>query len=336
MTARDPSAELMRLANGYQATQAIYVAATLGTADLLGNGPRSSDDLAGTVGVHPGSLYRLLRALAAVGVFHEEDDRRFSLTPMGQSLRSNADRSTGPWAEFVGRPYQWSAWGDLLYGVRTGDTPFRHVHGTDPWEYRSRHPEEGAIFDRAMTGMSRRMAQATVAAYDFSCFGCIVDVGSGHGALLATILAAHPSVRGILFDQPGVVLGPGAVLREAGVADRCEVAGGNFFEHVPGGGDAYLLKTVLHDWDDAEAEAILMTCRRAIGPEGRLLVLERLIPPPNEDPEVKFFDLFMMTVTGGRERTEAEFAALLARAGFFLNAVVRTGTPICVIEGIPV
>jgi ubiquinone/menaquinone biosynthesis C-methylase UbiE len=187
-----------------------------------------------------------------------------------------------------------------------------------------------------MTGMSRRMAQATITAYDFSRFSRVIDVGGGHGALLAAILAANPATRGILFDQPGVVAGAEAVLGEAGVADRCEVVGGNFFENVPSGGDAYLLKAILHDWEDAEAQAIVATCRRAIDPEGRLLVLERLIQPPNEDPEAKFYDLHMMTVPGGRERTEAEFATLLDAAGFRLTAVVRTGTPLCVIEGVPI
>jgi O-methyltransferase domain/Dimerisation domain len=335
MGEQNPNAELMRLVNGYQVSQAIHVAATLGIADLLGDGPRGSDDLAAEAGVHPGSLYRLLRALAAAGVFCEGADRSFSLAPMGRFLRSDAERPVGPFAAFVGRPYQWAAWGDLLHGVQTGETAFRHVHGTDPWEYRSRHPEEGAIFDHAMTAVSRRMAQAVIAAHDFSTYRRVVDVGGGHGAMLAAVLAAHPAARGVLFDQPGVVAGAAEVLRGAGVADRCEVVGGSFFEQVPEGGDAYMLKTVLHDWDDAEAQAILRTCRRSIGPEGRLLVLERLVAPPNEDPEAKFFDLFMMTVTGGRERTREEFAALLAGAGFRLDAVTSTGMPICVIEGVP-
>lgn len=336
MAEQNPHAELMRLVNGYQVSQAIHVAAALGIADLLGDAPLGSDDLAAEAGVHPGSLYRLLRGLAAAGVFREEADRRFSLAPMGRCLRSDAERPVGPYAVFVGRPYQWSAWGDLLHGVRTGETAFRHVHGADPWEYRSRHPEEGAVFDRAMTALSRRAAQAVVAAHDFSRHGKVVDVGGGHGTMLAAVLAAHPAARGVLFDQPGVVAGAAEVLRDAGIADRCEVVGGSFFEAVPDGGDAYLLKAVLHDWDDAEAEAILRNCRRAVGPDGRLLVLERVVAPPNEDPEAKFFDLFMMAVTGGRERTEEEFATLLAGAGFRLDAVVRTGTPICVIEGVPI
>jgi ubiquinone/menaquinone biosynthesis C-methylase UbiE len=326
----------MRLTNGYQVSQAIHVAATLGIADLLGDEPRDSDNIAAEAGVHPGSLYRLLRALAAAGVFHEKADRRFSLTDIGRCLRSDTERSIGPWAAFVGRPYQWSAWGDLVHGVQTGETPFRHVHGVDPWEYRSHHPEEGIIFDRAMTGMSRRTTQSIVAAYDFSRFRRVVDVGGGHGAMLAAILAANPSVRGVLFDQATVVAGAATVLQEAGVTDRCEVVGGDFFEQVTGDGDAYLLKTVLHDWDDAEARVILRACRQSIGPEGKLLVLERLVAQPNEDPEAKFFDLFMMTVTGGRERTREEFAALFAEAGFRLDAVTRTGTPICIIEGTPI
>ena len=326
----------MRLVNGYQVSQAIHVAATLGIADLLGDAPRGSDDLAAEAGVHPGSLYRLLRALAAAGVFREEADRSFSLAPMGRFLRSDAERPVGPYAAFVGRPYQWAAWGDLLHGVQTGETAFRHVHGADPWEYRSRRPEEGAVFDRAMTAVSRRMAQAVIAAHDFSRYGTVVDVGGGHGAMLAAVLAAHPEARGVLFDQPGVAAGAAEVLRGAGVAGRCEAVGGSFFEAVPDGGDAYLLKAVLHDWDDAEAGAILRNCRRPIAPGGRLLVLERLVAPPNEDPEAKFFDLFMMAVTGGRERTEEEFAALLAGAGFRLDAVARTATPIRVIEGVPI
>ena len=337
MGEQNPHAELIRLVNGYQVSQAIHVAAALGIADLLGDGPRASDDLAAAAGVHALSLHRVLRALAAAGVFREEADRRFSLAPMGRCLCSDAEQPVGPYAAFVGRPYQWAAWGDLLHGVRTGETAFRHVHGADPWEYRSRHPEEGAVFDRAMTALSRRVARAAVAACDFSRFRRVVDVGGGHGAMLAAVLAAHPAARGVLFDQPGVVAGAAAVLREAGVAERCEVVGGSFFEAVPGGGDAYLLKAVLHDRDDAEAGAILRNCRRAVaGPEGRLLVLERVVAPPNEDPEAKFSDLNMMAVTGGRERTQEEFAALFAAAGFRLAAVVRTGTPVSVIEGTPV
>ena len=336
MTEQNPSVELTRLVNGYQVSQAIHVVATLGVADLLRGGPRTSDDLAFATDVHPRALYRVLRALAAVGVFREGEGRFFSLTPMGEGLCSDAADPVGPWAAFIGRPYCWQAWSHLLHSVRTGENAFQHVHGANVWEYRMQHPEEGAIFDRAMTGLSRGVAGAVVSAYDFARFGCVVDVAGGQGALLVAILAAHPGMRGILFDQPHVVSRAGEVLRTAGVADRCEVVGGSFFEAVPGGGDAYLLKAILHDWDDAEAIAILEACRRAMKPEAKLLVLERIIASPNESPDAKFGDLNMLVAPGGQERTGDEFATLFATTGFRLTAVVPTGTRLSVIEGVPI
>jgi O-methyltransferase/methyltransferase family protein len=335
MTETDPARELMRLVNGYQVSQAIHVAATLGLADRLQDGPRSVDELAAATGSHPGSLYRLLRALAAVGVFHEDGDKRFALTPLGDRLRSDAADPVAPWAAFIGRPYFWQAWGHLLHGVRTGENAFQHVHGTDVWTYRSEHAEEGAIFDRAMSAISRGVIEGIVGSYDFGLFPCVVDVGGGQGALLAGILRSHQAARGILFDQPHVVTGADELLRKAGVADRCEVVAGSFFERVPETGDAYLLKAILHDWDDEAALAILRTCRRAMRLGCRLLVLERLIGPPNEQPEAKFSDLNMMVSPGGQERTRAAFAALFAAAGFRLVGVTPTGTRLSVIEGLP-
>jgi len=335
MPERDPSIELMRLVNGYQLSQAIHVATVLGIADMLKDGPRTSDDLAAATGAHPRALYRLLRALAAFGVFHEEPGRRFGLTPMGDHLRTDAPGSVAPWAAFIGRAYHWRAWGDLLHSIWTGENAFRHIHGMDAWTYRARHADEGAIFDRAMTGLSRGVGRAVAAAYDFGRFGCIVDVGGGQGALLADILAVHTGVRGILFDQPHVLSGADAVLRGAGVADRCTVVAGNFFEDVPEGGDAYLLKAIVHDWEDAEGIAILQTCRRVVRPGGRLLVVESLVGPPNKTPETKLSDLNMLVGPGGLERTREEFTGLFATAGFRLVDVVPTGTRFSIIEGVP-
>ena len=212
-----PSVTLRRLINGYQVTQAIHVAATLGIADLLQAGPRSSDDLAGATHVHPRTLYRLLRALASIGVVHEEADRYFALTPVGACLCSDAPEPLGPLAAFVARPYQFTRWAHLLHSVQTGENAARHVHGMSDWEYFERHPEEGAIFDRAMSGLSRIFAPAVLQAYDFGRFGTIVDVGGGHGTLLAAILAKHSAVQGILFDQPHVVAGAERVLQAAGL-----------------------------------------------------------------------------------------------------------------------
>ncbi len=329
-----PRAALLGLVNGYQVSQAIHVAATLGIADLLKSGPRSSDDLAEATGTHPRSLYRLLRALAGAGVFREDADRRFALTPLGDCLRSDAAEPIGPWAVYIGQPEHQRAWGHLLHSVRTGEDAFRHVHGMNVWEYRARSPEAGAIFDRAMTGLSRGVTQAVLRAYDFAQFASVVDVGGGQGALLAAILAKHPSVRGVLFDQPQVVAGAEQVLRAAGVAGRCQVVGGDFFDTVPDGGDAYVLKSILHDWEDEQATAILRTCRRAIGSRGKLLVIEREISPPNEGAMTKFVDLLMLVGAGGRERTREEWAALFAAGGFRLVGVTPAETW-SILEGVP-
>lgn len=336
MTASNPEVELRRLLNGYRVTQAIHVAATLGIADLLKDGPRHSDDLAVATHTHPGALYRVLRALAAVGVFHEDAERRFSLSLLGQCLRSDAAQPVGSYAILVGRPHQWRAWGDLLHSVRTGENAYRHVHGVDLWEYITEHPEEGTIFDRAMTANSHGITEAVVAAYDFSPFGRVVDVGGGQGRLLAAILAAHQAMRGVLLDRPEVVVHARPVLEAASVASRCEVVGGNFFEAVPTGGDAYVLKLILHDWDDAASLGVLAACRRACGRQARLLVMERVVAPPNEGAESKISDLNMLVSPGGQERTREEFAALLAAAGFRLERVVEVDALISVIEGLPV
>jgi hypothetical protein len=329
-----PSAALLRLVSGYQVSQAIHVAATLGLADLLKDGPRRSDELAAATGTHPQALYRLLRALASVGVFREEPDRRFALTPLGDGLRADAPAPVGPWAAFIGRPYHWQAWAHLLHSVRTGENAFRYVHGEDVWAYRARHPEEGAIFDAAMTGLSRRQTTALLAAYDFGRFGTVVDVGGGQGALVAAILARHPAMRGVVFDQPHVIAGADPVLRAAGVAERCQVVGGSFFEAIPDGGDAYILKSIIHDWADKEATAILRSCRRAIGSDGTLLVVDRVVEPPNEGRLTKFMDLNMLVGAGGQERTRDEFADLFATAGFRLVGVTPTGSNVSVVEGI--
>lgn len=330
-----PSLILRQLVNGYQVSQAIHVAATLGIADLLRDGPQSSDALATATGAHGPTLYRLLRALASIGVFREEEDHHFALTPLGDCLRSDAPEPVGGWAAFIGRPYHWEAWAHLIHSVRTGENAFRHTQGMDVWEYRARHPEENAIFDRAMTANSHTASEAILAAYDFGRFIRIVDVGGGRGALLAAILARHPATEGVLFDQPHVVAGAESALLRAGVAGRCVVIGGDFFAAVPENGDAYIMRAILHDWEDAEATAILSSCRRAIVTEGRLLVIEHVVAPPNEGPEGKFLDLTMLVNPGGRERTREEYGALFAAAGFRLMAVFPAAMGMSVIEGIP-
>jgi hypothetical protein len=319
--------DLSQLANSYRISQALYVAATLGLADLVKDGARSADDLAREAGADPDALYRLLRALASVGVFHEDDERRFSLTEAGQDLRSDSPTTIAGWAAFIGRPYFWEVWGNLLHSVQTGENAFQHVHGTDVWTYRTQHPEESPVFDRAMTDLTRRVHAEVLDAYDFGRFGTIVDVGGGQGALLAAILDAHPQVHGVLFDQPHVVSG-------ATIGDRAVVVAGNFFESVPDGGDAYVLKWIIHDWEDEEGVAILESCRRAMAADAVVLLIERIVGEPNTDPATKFSDLNMLVSPGGRERTLDEFAALFDRSGLALGDVYDAGA-MKVIEAAP-
>ncbi len=317
---------LRRMVEGYQVSQAIHVAATLGIADLLAGASLTSDELAAATGTHPPTLYRLLRALASVEVLHELEGRCFELAPLGQPLRSDVPDSMAGWAAFIGRPYYWQAWAGLLHSVGTGENAFRHVHGTDVWTYRSKHPDESAVFDRAMTSLSRRSTAALLAAYDFGRFRTIVDVGGGNGALLAAVLSAYPPVQGVLYDQPHVVTGAASLFERAGVADRCRTVGGDFFQSVPQGADAYVLRAVIHDWDDDAAIRILTVVRQAVAEDGRVLIVERVIGAPNEGRDAKFSDLNMLVSPDGRERTREEFVALLVSSGLRLERVLDAGS----------
>jgi hypothetical protein len=330
-----PGATLGRLIVGFQVSEAIHVAATLGVADLLAEGPRTSDELAAATSAHAGSLYRLLRALASVGVFHEDEGRRFSMTPMGALLRSDVPGSLRGWAVYVGRPYFREAWRHLEHSIRTGDNAFQHVHGTDVWAYRAEHPDESAIFDLAMESLTGASNPALLDAYDFGRFGTVVDVGGGNGALLAALLGEFPATRGVLFDQPHVVAKAAAVLERAGVADRCEIVSGSFFDEVPPGGDAYTLKSIIHDYDDERAVAILRVCRRAMARAATLLLVERIVGPPNEDARAKFSDLNMLVAPAGRERTLHEWDVLLTRAGLRLVSATPSASGLAVIEAAP-
>jgi len=321
----DPWLNLLGLINGFQITQAIRVASTLRVADHLNDGARSVGELAALTKSHPDSLYRLLRALAAVGVFRENEGRMFSLTPMGDCLRTDSATPIAAWAEAVGSPYYWQTWGQLLHSVQTGENAFQDLNGKDVWQFRAEHPEYGATFDRAMTQLSRGSAEAVIRAYDFSSYRDIVDVGGGQGLMLAAILRAHPHMRGTLFDQSNVVTRARAVLAERGVIDRCNIVGGSFFETVPEGADAYLMRVVIHDWEDDKAIAILKVCRRAMRETAKLLLIERLVAPPNEVPAAKFGDLNMLVLPGGRERTREEFSDLFAKSGFELTLVSPAG-----------
>jgi hypothetical protein len=326
-----PADTLRRLVGGFHVTQAIHVAAVLGIADLLAAGPQTSDDLARASGADAPSLYRLLRALASLGIFREEEGRRFATTPLGDLLRRDAPGTIYGWAAFIGRPPIWQAWGDLLHSVRTGENAFQHVHGADVWAYRAGDQADSEAFDRAMTDLTRGVNQSLLDAYDFGRFSTLVDVGGGRGALLTALLEANPDLHGVLFDQQHVV---DAAELDHAVAGRCELVGGSFFERVPDGGDAYLLKAIVHDWEDAEALRILESCRRAARPGAAVLVVERELGPANEDPAAKFSDLNMLVAPGGRERSTDEYASLFAAAGFRFVGATPTASGWHVFEGV--
>jgi hypothetical protein len=333
MTAPDPSTELMQMINWYRVSQALHVAATLGVADQLKDGPKPCDVVARACGAHPASLYRLLRALAAVGVFHETGSKEFSLTPLGACLRSDAPGSRRNYARWIGTPGQWKSWANLLYCIKTGESASEYTHGTDAWTYRKQHPEEQAIFNDAMTGNSRSESRAVLEAYDFSRFKCVVDIGGGQGVLLKEILFACPSARGVLFDQPHVIASAQQMPTE--LAQRFQLVAGSFFEAVPQDGDAYLMKAILHDWDDGKSIGILRTCRRAMSPEAALVIIERVVGSPNQNPDSKFSDLNMMVQYAALERTRQEFHDLLRAGGFELAEVVPTRSPMSIIIGKP-
>jgi precorrin-6B methylase 2 len=332
-----PPLALYRMMTGYYISQATYAVAKLGIADLLADGPRPHDELAKVTGTEGDALLRVLRLLTSVGVFTEEADGRFALTPIGACLRSGVPGSMHAVALLFGGITQ-QAWGDLLHSLRTGEPAFPHVFGMDSFTYMAQHPDEAANFDAAMAGFTRQIAIAVAASYDFSSFSRIVDVGGGSGALVAGILKANPALSGILFDLPHVAERAKASLAELGLADRCAVAGGDFFKEVPEGADAYLLKHVIHDWNDERAAEILQRCRRAMGPAARLLIVEGVYPPRIDQSDASRSaaanDVNMLVCTGGRQRSEAEFRALYEAAGFKLARIIPTEARVGIIEGV--
>ena len=325
MPAEEPSVVLRRLIDGHKVTQAIRVAVELGLPDRIAAGMRDPAELAAAGGAHPPSLRRLLRALVAIGVVSQDDAGLVSLTPVGEGLRSDAAEPLAGWARFCGSEDMMRTWGELLHSVRTGESAHWRLHGMDAWEYRATHPASAALFDAAMTDLTRRTNRSVLEAYDFARFGTVVDVGGGRGALLTALLAAHPHQHGVLFDLPHVVAD--AAPAQDG---RLRVVGGSFFEGVPSGGDAYLLRAILHDWPDDDCVRILDACRAAMGQEATLLIIEHDLA--DDLQEVALSDLNMLVGPGGRERTQAEYASLLARAGLHLTAACPTGSVLHVFE----
>jgi len=333
-SAAQPSAEMLRMLNSFLTVQAIHVAASLGVADLLAGGPRTVDELAAASKADSSSLHRLLRMLTGPGVFREEADGRYAITSLGATLKSDSSDSVREWALFVGAPEMWAVWAGLRDSVVSGEASFPAVHGAPMWQYIAERPQLGEAFNGWMTRQSTQQNSALVAAYDFSPFHRLVDVGGGQGSTLAAVLSAHPSLRGVLFDLPQVVAQT-TPLDVAGVRGRCEVIGGDMLRAVPEGAEAYLIKRVLMDWGDADSTTILRRCVDAMAEDGRVLVVEMLMPSGNDPSPAKTFDILMLlNQPGGRIRTAEEFRELFNRAGLRLSRVVPTASPNSILEGV--
>jgi hypothetical protein len=325
---------MRKLIAGYRITQAVHVAAVLGISDLLVDGPRSVGDLAAAVDADAASLGRLLRALAAEGVYAEDERGWFANTDLGDALRRDVPGSLKMFAAVVGQAPHWRAWGHLLHSIRTGENAFRDLYGTDVWTARRRESDDGAVFDAWMAANTETIAGAVVSAYDFAGAKTVVDVAGGTGALLGAVLEANPDLSGVLFEQPVVIDRAAELVGHRPWADRCRLVGGSMFDTVPSGGDVYLMKSIVHDWTDTEAVQILVRCRDAMPESAVLLVIERLLEGPNLGADTKFSDLNMLVLPGGRERSEVEFAELCEQAGLRLRRTIRTESPWWILEAV--
>jgi len=331
--APDPHSQIMELGSGYRVAACIYVTTKLKIADLLAGGPRPVSELAGKAKVNEGALYRVLRAIASIGVFREESPRTFANTPLSETMRDipGSSRDT---LLFLADPLHFRVFAELLHSVETGGTAFKKTTGMDPFEFFRQDEEENRAFNAAMTSISAQMVPSAIAAYDFGESGTLADIGGGHGMLLAMILQKHRGLRGIVYDLPHVVEGAKARIESLGLTSRCAIVGGDFFESVPVA-DSYVMKSIIHDWDEPRAIAILKNCASAMrGPSGRVILIEMVVAPGNDPNPGKWIDIEMLAMAGGRERTEAEYEELFAKAGLRLSRVVRAPSPFGVIEAV--
>ena len=329
-----PPLQMLQIMSGFWVARCVYILAKLGIADLIKDGPRTADQLAAATGSHGPSLFRVLRALAAVGIITQDEQDRFGATPLSDTLRSDIRGSLRAFAMTELGQEHYPAWGELLYSVQTGGVAFDKAFGEPCWDFFRKHPENAQIFNDAMSGMTAQANEALHAAYSFDGSKKIMDVGGGHGGLITSILQKNPQMTGVLFDSPQVIEGAGAKIAAADIADRCELAGGDFFQSVPSGADTIILKWIIHDWNDEQSVAILKNCHRALPDHGRLILVEAVVPETSEMHFSKFIDLNMLVMTGGRERTANEFRRLYEDSGFKLTRLVPTESPFSVIEGV--
>ncbi|MDM8540053.1 methyltransferase [Desulfococcaceae bacterium HSG9] len=326
-----PQAQLMQFIIGKWISKPVYAAAELGIADMLAEGPKSIDELALESRSHAPSLYRMMRALASVGIFSETEGKRFDLTPMAECLQTGAMRSIALLFES-----DWSdkAWGCFTDSVKTGNTAFETAHGTPVSDWLEKNPHAAKVFNEANAIKAAGSHRAIIDIYDFSGIDKLTDVGGGTGALTVEILIANPLMCGVVADIPSVIEEARKTIRSRGLENRCETAECDFFKEIPAGSDAYLMSNILHDWPDERCVTILKNCRMAMKPESKLLIVEMIVPPGNRPSIAKLLDLEMLVTTGGKERTLAEFKILLESSGFKLSRIIDTQESICVIEGV--
>lgn len=329
-----PHVQLIQMGTGGAVANVVNIAAKIGLADQLADSPKSAAELAGPLALHAPSLHRLMRTMAGLGLLSEGEGQRFSLTKLGEALRTDAPGSARSTLLMTGSSWVGSGFANLLHSLQTGHPGFEKAQGMSFFDYLARHPEDASVFSGAMVGLHGGEPPAVAAAYDFSRFRTIVDVGGASGNMLAAIFARYPEPQGVLFDRPHVVVDAERLLKGHGVSDRVVVEAGDFFQSVPSGGDAYILSHILHDWNDDRCLTILGQCRKAMKPDGRLLIVEMVLPPGDVPHPGKMLDMVMLVLIGGQERTEAEYSHLLDRAGFRLSRVVATNSPVSVIEAV--
>ena len=331
-----PHAQLIQTGTAFWASQMLLVAAQLELADRLGDGSKTSDQLANQLGMNAPAFYRFLRSLAGMGVLTEVDSRTFALTPLGEALRKGAPGSARATILTLAGPIGRQAWDRLRYSLETGKPGLNEALGRPLFEYLAEHSEEASLFSETMVGFHGAEPPAVAAAYDFNAFGSIVDVGGATGNMLVHILQRHARARGILFDLPHVVAEAPAFLASQGMADRVSIASGSFFETVPAGHDAYVLSHIIHDWDEDQCQTILRNCRKVIDRNGRLLIVEMVLPEGDTPHPGKMLDMMMLVAPGGQERTPSEYGTILSRAGFELTRVVPTTSDVSIVEAVPV
>jgi len=331
--ATPPHVQLIEMATGCWAAVVLHAAAKFRLADHLADGPRSAQELAGPTKTHAPSLHRLMRTLASLGVLTEDGQHRFGLTPLGKALKTGAPGSARETLLTVAGLF-WRAFEYFPYSVETGKTGFEKAMGMPVFDYLGQHPEKASEFSQTMVGFHGREPEAVADAYDFAGVKMLVDVGGATGNMITTVLARHPNVRGVLFDLPHVVKDAPALIGSRGLTDRISLQPGSFFETAPAGGDAYLLSHIIHDWSEDQCIAILRNCRKAMKADGRLLIVEMVLPSGDTPHPGKMLDMIMLAIPGGQERTEEEYRTLLDKAGFRLTRVVPTASAVSVVEAV--